>query len=188
MHKIVYHSPVRNPDRVLITTAVPFLNFAPDSRICNGWVGVALLLDCKIRLIGITGKLAFSLETNGILTSLSPWLRGISDDNDPWVIWTGFLQNRWVRTFGFDLEIFNNGDIQLTASRKWIRIQFNLETLLLVAPIQKNWLLHWIRISARLSIQSFWNFSLDGYWKQTRNSGLDKMVVFTITKPISFRI
>jgi hypothetical protein len=64
----------QDPSRRVITTAVPFLNFAPDSRhSAMGDVGVATSPDANSAHWN-AGKLAFIKDNSGFSLSYSPWL------------------------------------------------------------------------------------------------------------------
>jgi hypothetical protein len=102
--------------RRVITTAVPFLNFAPDSRHSGmGDAGVATTPDANSAHWNI-GKLAFIGEDFGFALSYSPWLGRITNDMSLSYL-TGFKKIDDNSYFGFDLRYFNMGDIQLTDVR-----------------------------------------------------------------------
>src|SRR5690554_5289866 len=70
----------QDPDRRVITTAVPFLNFAPDSRHSGmGDVGVALSPDANSAHWN-AGQLAFVDDQMGFSLSYSPWLGKLVND------------------------------------------------------------------------------------------------------------
>ncbi|MEP1955894.1 MAG: type IX secretion system outer membrane channel protein PorV, partial [Algoriphagus sp.] len=103
----------QDPDRRVITTAVPFLNFAPDSRHSGmGDVGVALSPDGSAAHWN-AGGLAFIEDDMGFSLSYSPWLGKLVNDMSLSYL-TGFFRIDEVSAFGFDLRYFNMGDIQLT--------------------------------------------------------------------------
>ncbi|WP_075351910.1 type IX secretion system outer membrane channel protein PorV [Algoriphagus marinus] len=103
----------QDPDRRVITTAVPFLNFAPDSRhSAMGDVGVATSPDASSAHWN-AGKLAFVDDQMGFSLSYSPWLGKLVNDMSLSYL-TGFFRIDEVSAFGFDLRYFNMGDIQLT--------------------------------------------------------------------------
>jgi hypothetical protein len=103
----------QDPDRRVITTAVPFLNFAPDSRhSAMGDVGVATSPDANSAHWN-SGKLAFIDDQMGFSLSYSPWLGKLVNDMSLSYL-TGFFKIDEVSAFGFDLRYFNMGDIQLT--------------------------------------------------------------------------
>jgi hypothetical protein len=103
----------QDPDRRVITTAVPFLNFAPDSRhSAMGDVGVATSPDASSAHWN-SGKLAFIDDQMGFSLSYSPWLGKLVNDMSLSYL-TGFFKIDEVSAFGFDLRYFNMGDIQLT--------------------------------------------------------------------------
>ena len=99
--------------RRVITTAVPFLNFAPDSRHSGmGDVGVATSPDANSAHWN-SGKLAFIEDDLGFSLSYSPWLGKLVNDMSLSYL-TGFKKIDENSAFGFDLRYFNMGDIDLT--------------------------------------------------------------------------
>lgn len=103
----------QDPDRRVITTAVPFLNFAPDSRHSGmGDVGVATTPDANSAHWN-SGKLAFVEDEMGFSLSYSPWLGKLVNDMSLSYL-TGYFKIDEVSAVGFDLRYFNMGDIQLT--------------------------------------------------------------------------
>ncbi|SHO62908.1 type IX secretion system outer membrane channel protein PorV [Algoriphagus zhangzhouensis] len=106
----------QDPDRRVITTAVPFLNFAPDSRhSAMGDVGVATTPDANSAHWN-SGKLAFVDDQMGFSLSYSPWLGKLVNDMSLSYL-TGFFKIDENSAFGFDMRYFNMGDIQLTDGR-----------------------------------------------------------------------
>jgi len=106
----------QDPNRRVITTAVPFLNFAPDSRHSGmGDVGVATTPDANSAHWN-SGKLAFIDQKMGFSLSYSPWLGKLVNDMSLSYL-TGFFRIDENSAFGFDLRYFNMGDIQLTDGR-----------------------------------------------------------------------
>jgi hypothetical protein len=106
----------QDPNRRVITTAVPFLNFAPDSRHSGmGDVGVATTPDANSAHWN-SGKLAFVDQKMGFSLSYSPWLGKLVNDMSLSYL-TGFFKIDENSAFGFDLRYFNMGDIQLTDGR-----------------------------------------------------------------------
>ena len=106
----------QDPDRRVITTAVPFLNFAPDSRHSGmGDAGVALSPDASSAHWN-AGQLAFIKDDMGFSLSYSPWLGKLVNDMSLSYL-TGYFRIDEVSAFGFDLRYFNMGDIQLTDGR-----------------------------------------------------------------------
>ena len=70
----------QDPNRRVIITAVPFLNFAPDSRhSAMGDVGVATSPDANSAHWN-AGKLAFIEDDMGFSLSYSPWLGRLVPD------------------------------------------------------------------------------------------------------------
>lgn len=99
--------------RRVITTAVPFLNFAPDSRhSAMGDVGVATTPDANSAHWN-SGKLAFLEDQTAFSLSYSPWLGRLVNDMSLSYL-TGAFRIDENSAFGFDLRYFNMGDIQLT--------------------------------------------------------------------------
>lgn len=103
----------QDPNRRVITTAVPFLNFAPDSRHSGmGDVGVATTPDANSAHWN-SGKLAFIKDDLGFSLSYSPWLGNLVNDMSLSYL-TGFKRIDENSAFAFELRYFNMGDIQLT--------------------------------------------------------------------------
>jgi len=103
----------QDPNRRVITTAVPFLNFAPDSRASGmGDVGVATSPDANSAAWN-SGKLAFIKDDLGFSLSYSPWLGKLVNDMSLSYL-TGFKKIDENSAFGFEMRYFNMGDIQLT--------------------------------------------------------------------------
>lgn len=103
----------QDPSRRVITTAVPFLNFAPDSRHSGmGDVGVATSPDANSAHWN-SGKLAFIKDDMGFSLSYSPWLGKLVNDMSLSYL-TGFKRIDENSAFGFDLRYFNMGDIDWT--------------------------------------------------------------------------
>jgi hypothetical protein len=106
----------QDPNRRVITNAVPFLNFAPDSRhSAMGDVGVATSPDANSAHWN-AGKLAFIKDDMGFSLSYSPWLGRLVNDMSVSYL-TGYKKIDENSAFGFDLRYFNMGDIQLTDQR-----------------------------------------------------------------------
>lgn len=102
--------------RRVITTAVPFLNFAPDSRHSGmGDVGVASSPDANAAYWN-SGKLAFAADKMGFSLSYSPWLGKLVNDMSLSYL-SGYFKIDEVSAFGFELRYFDMGDIQLTDGR-----------------------------------------------------------------------
>lgn len=106
----------QDANRRVITTAVPFLNFAPDSRHSGmGDVGVATSPDANSAHWN-AGKLAFIEGDMGFSLSYSPWLGKLVPDMSLNYL-TGYKRIDEVSAFGVDLRYFNMGSIQLTDGR-----------------------------------------------------------------------
>ncbi len=102
--------------RRVITTALPFLNFAPDSRhSAMGDAGVATSPDA-FSAHWNAGKLAFVEDDMGFSLSYSPWLGRLVNDMSVSYL-TAFKRIDDVSAWGFDLRYFNMGSIQLTDGR-----------------------------------------------------------------------
>src|SRR5690554_5030 len=97
----------------VIITAVPFLNFAPDSRHSGmGDVGVATSPDANSAHWN-AGKLAFIESDLGFSLSYSPWLGKLVPDMSLNYL-SGYKRIDDVSAFGVDLRYFNMGSIHLT--------------------------------------------------------------------------
>lgn len=106
----------QDPNRRPITTAVPFLNFAPDSRhSAMGDVGVATSPDA-FSAHWNAGKLSFVEQDMGFSLSYSPWLGRLVNDMSVSYL-TFFSRIDDVSAFGLDLRYFNMGDVTLTDIR-----------------------------------------------------------------------
>ncbi|OYX18866.1 MAG: hypothetical protein B7Z16_08350 [Algoriphagus sp. 32-45-6] len=102
--------------RRVITTAVPFLNFAPDSRHSGmGDVGVATSPDANAAHWN-AGKLAFVEDDFGVSFSYSPWLGKLVNDMSLSYL-AGQKKIDENSAWGFDLRYFNMGVINLTDNR-----------------------------------------------------------------------
>ena len=99
--------------RRVITTAVPFLNFAPDSIASGmGDVGVATSPDANSTHWN-NGKLAFIEQDFGMSASYTPWLGKIVDDMSISYL-SGFYKINRVETVAASLRYFDLVEIQLT--------------------------------------------------------------------------
>jgi len=96
-----------------ITTAVPFLLIAPDSRSASmGDAGVALSPDANSQHWN-AAKLAFSEDEMGVSLSYSPWLRQLVDDMSlSYLSW--FTKLNKTSAIGASLRYFTLGDIIFT--------------------------------------------------------------------------
>lgn len=96
-----------------ITTAVPFLMFAPDSRGAGmGEAGVATSADAN-SVHWNNAKLAFIEQDMGFAVSYIPWLGNVVDDMSVSYL-TGFKRIDRIQAVGMTLRYFNLGEIQLT--------------------------------------------------------------------------
>jgi len=96
-----------------ITVAVPFVNFAPDSRSSGmGDVGVATSPDAYSAHWNIS-KLAFIDHNIGFSFSYSPWLGNLVDDMSLNYL-TFYKKIDKIQSFGASLRYFDMGEIQLT--------------------------------------------------------------------------
>ncbi|GEO23029.1 type IX secretion system outer membrane channel protein PorV [Cyclobacterium qasimii] len=106
----------QDDNRRVLITAVPFLNFAPDSRhSAMGDVGVATSPDANSAQWN-AAKLAFIEDDMGFSLSYSPWLGRLVPDMSLNYL-TGYKKIDDVSAFGIDLRYFNMGDIELTDGR-----------------------------------------------------------------------
>jgi len=97
-----------------ITTAVPFLIIAPDSRAAGmGDAGVATSPDAN-SLNWNTSKLIFSKQTAEVSASYSPWLRGLVDDIKLSYL-SGYKKLSDRHVIGGSLRYFSLGNISFTS-------------------------------------------------------------------------
>ncbi len=98
--------------RNVITTAVPFISFAPDSRASGmGDTGVATSPDAN-SVHWNNGKLAFIKQDFGASISFTPWLSTIV--NDMYLFQgTGFYKIDRVQTLGMSFRYFDLGTVDL---------------------------------------------------------------------------
>ncbi|MEO9966040.1 MAG: type IX secretion system outer membrane channel protein PorV [Reichenbachiella sp.] len=97
----------------VITTAVPFISFAPDSRATGmGDVGVATSPDAN-SVHWNNGKLAFIDHDYGASLSYSPWLGKIVDDMFLTYL-SGYYKIDRIQTIGVSMRYFDLGQIHLT--------------------------------------------------------------------------
>ena len=107
-----------------ITTAVPFLLIAPDSRAGSMWdVGVATAPDAN-SMHWNPAKLAFALEDIGASVSYVPWLRALVPDINLSYL-AGYKQLEKGQTIGLELRYFSLGDITFTNIQGDIVGQYN---------------------------------------------------------------
>lgn len=101
----------QDDDRNPITVAVPFINFAPDSRAsAMGDVGVATSPDAN-SVHWNNAKLAFIESDLGFSFSYSPWLGNIVDDMS--LNYLSFYKKiDQTQTFGASFRYFDLGEIQ----------------------------------------------------------------------------
>ncbi|UXX80395.1 type IX secretion system outer membrane channel protein PorV [Reichenbachiella carrageenanivorans] len=100
-------------DRRVITTAVPFVSFAPDSRASGmGDAGVATSPDAN-SVHWNNGKLAFIEHNYGASLSYSPWLGKIVDDMSLTYL-SGYYKLDRIQTLGLSMRYFDLGEIHLT--------------------------------------------------------------------------
>ncbi len=96
-----------------ITTAVPFLNIAPDSRAsAMGDVGVSTSPDVN-SIHWNAAKLAFMEKDYGLSLSYVPWLRAIVPDMNIAYL-NGYSKINANSAFGASLRYFSLGNIQFT--------------------------------------------------------------------------
>ena len=96
-----------------VSTAVPFLTIAPDSRSAAiGDIGVATSPDIN-SLHWNPAKYTFIESDAGIALSYAPWLRGLVNDMNLLYL-TGYKKIDKMQTIAGSLRYFNMGDIQFT--------------------------------------------------------------------------
>ena len=96
-----------------VSTAVPFLTIAPDSRsAAMGDAGVATSPDVN-SLHWNPAKYVFAASDRGVALSYSPWLRGLVHDMNLLYL-TGYTQIDKMQTLAGSLRYFNMGSIQFT--------------------------------------------------------------------------
>lgn len=106
----------QDPNNRVITTAVPFLNFAPDSRhSALGDAGVASSPDA-FSAHWNAGKLAFIKNDMGVSLSYSPWLGRLVNDMSVSYL-TAYKRIDEVSAWGVDLRYFNMGEMEWTDGR-----------------------------------------------------------------------
>ena len=97
-----------------VSTAVPFLTIAPDSRsAAMGDVGVATSPDVN-SLHWNPAKYAFIELDESVALSYSPWLRGLVNDMHLLYL-TGYKRIDRLQVISASLRYFNMGDIQFTS-------------------------------------------------------------------------
>ncbi|MBO7649087.1 MAG: type IX secretion system outer membrane channel protein PorV [Bacteroidales bacterium] len=113
------HAQVINPNQLngkelnTITTAVPFLNIAPDSRAGGmGDMGCATSPDVNSQAYN-PAKYVFNKNTFGISVSYSPWLRKLVNDINLMYL-SGYYRMTEMDAIGFSVRYFSLGDIQFT--------------------------------------------------------------------------
>lgn len=96
-----------------VSTAVPFLTIAPDSRsAAMGDVGVATTPDIN-SLHWNPAKYIFIKSDAGVALSYAPWLRGLVNDMNLLYL-TGYTKIDKMQSLAGSLRYFNMGDIQFT--------------------------------------------------------------------------
>jgi len=96
-----------------VSTAVPFLTIAPDSRsAAMGDVGVATTPDVN-SIHWNPAKYVFTETDRSVALSYSPWLRGLVNDMNLLYL-TGYRQIDKMQTIAGSLRYFNMGSIQFT--------------------------------------------------------------------------
>ena len=97
-----------------VSTAVPFLTIAPDSRsAAMGDVGVATSPDVN-SLHWNPAKYAFIEADESVALSYSPWLRGLVNDMHL-LYFTGYKRLDKLQVLSASLRYFNMGSIQFTS-------------------------------------------------------------------------
>jgi hypothetical protein len=98
-----------------ISTVVPFLNFAPDSRSSGmGDVGVATSPDINSQHWN-AAKYAFIDGSMGASFSVTPWLRKLVDDINLFYV-AGYYKLDKMQTVSASLRYFSLGEINYTTS------------------------------------------------------------------------
>lgn len=106
-----------------ITTAVPFLMIAPDTRAgAMGDVGVSTSPDAN-SIHWNASKLAFVKKRYGLSISYTPWLRKLVNDINLSYV-SGFYQLDDMQTIGASLRYFTLGNIQFTNEQGQETVQF----------------------------------------------------------------
>ena len=121
-----------------ITTAVPFLQIAPDSRAgAMGDLGVATSPDVN-SFHWNPAKYAFIEDKVGAAVSYVPWLRalGISDINLGYL--TGYYKLNDQETVAAELRYFNLGEIIFTNSNADVIGQYNPHELAIAAAYARK--------------------------------------------------
>jgi hypothetical protein len=97
-----------------ITTAVPFLLIAPDSRIgAMGETGVAVLNDGNAQHWN-SSKYLFSKNDVGISVSYSPWLAGLQVNDIYHLYLSAYYKVTNMDAISFSLRFFSMGEMELT--------------------------------------------------------------------------
>ncbi len=98
-----------------ITTAVPFLQIAPDSRAgAMGDIGAATSMDVNSQAYN-PAKYVFSPNVFGVSVSYSPWLHNLHlDDGINLAYLAGYYRPTEMDAIGFSLRYFNLGSIIFT--------------------------------------------------------------------------
>lgn len=100
----------------VITTVVPFLNFAPDARSGGlGNAGVAMSADANAALLN-PARLVHLKEHYGGALSYTPWLRNLVDDMAV-INFSGYHKAGKGQVVAVHLSYFNNGSIDLRDDR-----------------------------------------------------------------------
>ncbi|WP_339814820.1 type IX secretion system outer membrane channel protein PorV [uncultured Imperialibacter sp.] len=103
----------QDTSRRVISTAVPFLGFAPDARgAAMGDVGVATSTDAN-SVHWNNGKLAFIEQDMGFAISYTPWLAKIVNDMSLSYL-SGYKKIDRVQAVALSMRYFDLGEIQLT--------------------------------------------------------------------------
>ena len=103
-------------DYRVITTAVPFLTIAPDSRVgAMGELGAATEPDVW-SMHWNPSKYSFTQKDFGIGLSYTPWLRNLQIKDVNQVYLAGFKKLDKMQTIGFSFLYFNMGRIDFTNS------------------------------------------------------------------------
>jgi hypothetical protein len=109
-------NPIYAKDYRVLTTAVPFLTIAPDSRAgAMGELGAATEPDLW-SMHWNPSKYSFEKKDFGIGLSYTPWLRNLQIKDVNQVYLAGFKKLDKMQTIGFSFLYFNLGNIDFTNS------------------------------------------------------------------------
>jgi hypothetical protein len=167
---------------LVVSSAVPFLSIAPDSRGgAMGDAGVATSPDI-ISQFWNPAKYVFNESSSGIALSYSPWLRGLVDDMNIAYL-SGYHKLDDIQALGASLRYFNLGEMELfTESGAYDGGSFPTNSLLIFGYSRKlsdNW-------SGAVSLRFIMSDIYNGLKHYDLNAGLSYAadVAFYYTKKI----